>query len=155
VAALAAAAQFPPAPDTTQSRHGVRGWLLFFCVSFTILWPVWVIPQYFIYHFVLSPFSVLGLLRLAFGIITGIGLWMTKPGAMALLRIYFVLSGLLAVLNVFSLILVAVRFHTLRFLSSTPVLWVTGSSLAFLAAGLLYFSLSERVRTTYGSKLFG
>lgn len=136
-----------------QSSRGVGGWLLFFCISFTILWPLWQLSQYAIYHFSFhTPLSMLGPLRMVFGIVVGAMLWSGKPVAMQLLRIYFVLAGALTLWNLFNWFQIIVRYHY-NPIVSTSFIFGLGSSVAFLVSGVLYFSVSERVRATYGSKL--
>lgn len=122
---------------------------------FSIVWPLWVIPQYFRFRFVLSLLVAIGLMRLVLGIATGILLWMANPLGMIFLRVYFALASVLSVISLFRLFQFVGRYHNSAILFSSSVLMVTGSSLVFLAAGVLYFSISERVRATYGSKLFG
>jgi hypothetical protein len=114
-----------------------------------------VLPQTLKYPVLLSvPAGVLGLARLGLGIVVGVALWMAKPVAMVLLRIYLVLSSLLSALSVFGLVRAAAHFNTPWLLYSWPVLRGTGASIVLLLAAAAYFSLSERVRATYGSKLF-
>lgn len=152
--ATAPPAQFPAATSVARPQQPVRGWLLFFCICLTILSPLCTLREYLTYHYVLNSFTLMRLLHLAFEIAVGVMLWMAWPVAMVLLRIYFALSALLAFLNLFSLYRTAVHFNALWVLYSAPVLTVVGPSLAFLVGGILYFSLSQRVRATYGSGLF-
>jgi hypothetical protein len=106
----------------------------------------------------LRPVDGLRLLGLAFGVVVGVTLCMREPVAVSLLRIYFVLDGVVTVLNISGLVLLGFSQHVpFRFLF--PVLfwsalrWVV-PSLVFLALGIAYFSLSERVQATYGRRLF-
>jgi hypothetical protein len=148
------ALQPPPAPHAGNVLGGVGGWLLFFCISFTILWPLWQLAQYALYHFAFrGPFWWLGPLRLVFGIVVGAMLWTGKPVAMQALRVYFVYSGGLALWSLVNWVRILGRLHSDAYLMSSFIVGL-GSSLAFLAIGLAYFSTSERVRATYGSKLF-
>lgn len=145
------------APSGIPGAHapqGVGGALLFFCIAMTILWPIWVLSQYAMRPFHLTPFVMAGLLRLLLGIVAGAMLWARNAGAMILLRIYLILGATLAFFNLFTLFRIAAHYN-FAVLWSFPVLVSTGTSLFFLTAVILYFSLSERVRATYGSKLFG
>jgi hypothetical protein len=148
-----AAIQPPPPPYAPTPRSGVGGWLLFFCISFTILWPLWQLSQYAFYHFPFrGPFAWLGPLRLVFGIVVGAVLWTGKPVAMQLLRIYFIFAGALTLWSLFNWFRIIVRMHYNPLLSSSFIFGL-GSSVAFLVCAVLYFSMSERVGATYGSKL--
>jgi zinc-ribbon domain len=149
------AAQYSPPPASPiYAPQGVGGALLFFCICLTILWPVWILSQYALYQFHLTAFSALTLLRLILGIVAGITLWGRQAAAMALLRIYLILGAGLTLFNLFSMLQFALRYR-FSALFGWRVLMSTGSSLLFLGSLILYFSLSERVRNTYGSKLFG
>jgi len=120
----------------------------------TILWPLWVLSQYALYRFRFNAFGMLAMLRLLFGIIVGALLWSRQAGAMVLLRVYLIFGAALTVFNLFNVVQFSLRFGS-RVLFSFPVILSTGSSLGFLASLILFFSLSQRVRATYGSKLFG
>lgn len=153
VAAAPAGVQPPPAPHAVQGPSGVGGWLLFFCISFTILWPLWQLAQYAFYNFAFrGPFWWLGPLRLIFGIVAGAMLWTGKPVAMQALRIYFVYAGGLTLWTLANWVRFVVNPNAHVVFPITFVV-TTGSSVAFLVSGVLYFATSERVRATYGSKL--
>jgi zinc-ribbon domain len=152
-ASAATATRFSPLP-APYALQGVGGALLFFCICLTILWPMWILSQYAVYHFRFTAFSALALLRLIIGIVAGITLWTRQAAAMVLLRIYLILGAGLSVFNLFNMLQWAVRYRSSAFVV-LPVLLSTGSSLLFLGSLILYFSTSERVRATYGSKLFG
>jgi hypothetical protein len=153
-AGAAPAPQFAPSYAASYAPQGVGGALLFFCICFTILWPLWVLTQYAFFRFRLTPLSVIGLVRLAFGVFVGIMLWTRQSSAMVLLRIHLAVTAAFTAYNLFNLLLIVARFHY-----SPAVAWRVFSSTAvtiiFLLSVILYFSASERVRATYGSKLFG
>ncbi len=138
---------------------GVSGWLVVFCVGFTVLWPVWTLIQYAMTNFFLvrrfTPLFLLGPVRIVFGIVVGIALWAAKPPAMVLLRIYFALAGMLTLWGTVSWIGIIMRlprfFESIGNLTSLLTLVL---QIVFLAAGIAYFSMSKRVQATYGSKLF-
>src|SRR5260370_13526891 len=58
-------------PAMSSSLKGVSGWLLLFCVGFTILWPLWMLMQYSLTNFMLlrrfTPILLLGPVRMFFG----------------------------------------------------------------------------------------
>jgi zinc ribbon protein len=154
-ASAAPASHFFPVPaPAAHALEGVSGALLFFCICLTILWPLWILSQYALFSFRLTAWSALVILRLIFGIVAGITLWVRQAAAMVLLRIYLILGAGLTLFNLFSMFQFALRYR-FSALFGWRVLMSTGSSLLFLGSLILYFSLSERVRNTYGSKLFG
>jgi hypothetical protein len=145
--------QPPPVPYAAHGPSGVGGWLLFFCISFTILWPLWQLSQYVLYHFAFrGPIWWLGPLRLVFGIVVGAVLWTGKPAAMPLLRIYYVFAGALTLWTLLNWLRLVMRAD-IHLGFPISFITITGSSIAFLISGVLYFATSERVRATYGSKL--
>jgi hypothetical protein len=144
-------------PEAGQENlRGVGGWLLFFCIGFTVLWPLWVLGQYAVHRIVFRAFGSLGLLRMLFGIVVGVFLWMEKPAAIMLLRIYFLLAVVLALWSIYNWGMFLMRypggFTSFGTLSSL----LTGFALplALLAFGIVYFSTSKRVRATYGENLW-
>jgi hypothetical protein len=134
--------------------QGVGGALLFFCICFTILWPLWVLSQYARFHFRINPLGVFGLVRLVFGVLVGIMLWTRQSAAMVLLRIHLAATALFTVYNLLTVLLFVVRYSYPRF-AALPVFLSIAVSLVFLLSAIVYFSVSERVRANYGSKLFG
>jgi hypothetical protein len=156
MAAAPAGEQLPPPPPMAYAapvHHGIGGWLLVFCIGFTILWPLWQLSQYALYHFAFrGPLGWLGPFRLIFGIVVGAMLWTGKPVAMQLLRIYFVLAGALTLWGLFNWTRIVLQYHA-NVLSNRTFIFGFGPSVVFLVSGLLYFSTSERVRAAYGSKL--
>jgi hypothetical protein len=102
----------------------------------------------------MSPLAVVGLLRLVFGVLVGIMLWTRQSAAMVLLRIYLGVTALFTAYNAINALLLMLRYQF-----SPLVAWRVFSSFAvsliYLGSMVIYFSVSERVRTTYGSKFFG
>jgi hypothetical protein len=147
---------YVPAPSNLQ---GVTGWLVLFCIGFTILWPFWTLLLYAVNRFsILSHFTPLALLtpiRIVFGIVVGIMLWTGKPAALIVLRIYLALAGLLTLWSIVTWVQIIIRFP--RYFESTSAvlsLFTLVMSLIFLVSTILYFAMSKRVLATYGSKLF-
>jgi uncharacterized protein DUF2569 len=144
--------------------RGVGGWLLFFCIQVVILGPLLMLGT-----FVLVALSLAGqrllltnaglyiLLRAAagaavaaVGALAGVYLWMLRPGAVRLARIYLVLLALLplGLLAVSSLFPVPAGVE----LPAPPVqVPTTLFSVAGATFWWLYFSNSRRVRATYMS----
>jgi hypothetical protein len=153
----AAAAAVPglEAPLVASGLRGVGGWLLFFCIGFTILWPLWTLSQYAMGRFAFRGVAgAAGLIRLGFGIVVGAALWTGKPAAMTLLRIYFALSGALLLWSMFNWARISMHYNVFSPSFLQTLLLGLGLPLVLLVSGVLYFSKSERVRATYGSKLF-
>lgn len=135
------------------------GWLVLFCVGFTILWPIWTLLQYaatsfvFLRHF--TPLFLLGPARIAFGVVVGIMLWAGKPAAMVALRIYLALAGALMLWSIFGWVQMIVRFpRYFESIASISTLFNLALNLVFLVSTIVYFAMSRRVQATYGSKLF-
>jgi hypothetical protein len=153
--AAALGPQFAPAPvAVAYAPQGVGGALLFFCICFTILWPLWVLSQYARFNFRMSPLSVIGLVRLAFGVFAGIMLWIRQSSAMVLLRFHLAVTAAFTAYNLFNTMVLMSRYHISPY-AAWRVFSSFALSLIYLLSAVLYFSLSERVRATYGSKLFG
>ncbi|HJX84202.1 MAG TPA: zinc-ribbon domain-containing protein [Candidatus Angelobacter sp.] len=152
----------PPASAYTaapSNLRGVSGWLVVFCVGFTILWPIWTLLQYalsglsILHHFI--PLALLGPIRIAFGIVVGIMLWAGKPVALMVLRIYLALTGLLMLWSIVTWVQIIMRFpRYFESPSSISSLLTLALNLVFLVSTIAYFAMSKRVQATYGSKLF-
>jgi hypothetical protein len=153
-AAAAPVRQFAPSPGAVYGPQGVGGALLFFCICFTILWPLWVLSQYARFHFRMNPLSVIGLVRLAFGVLVGIMLWTRQSAAMVLLRIHLAATAAFTAYNLLVALLLMFRYTYVPF-AALQVFSSIAVSVIFLLSAIIYFSVSQRVRATYGSKLFG
>lgn len=102
----------------------------------------------------MSPLAVIGLLRLVFGVLVGIMLWTRQSAAMLLLRIHLGVTALFTAYNLIATLLFIMRYQFSPF-AAWRVFSSFAVSLIYLGSAILYFSVSERVRATYGSKLFG
>lgn len=129
---------------------GVGGWLFFFCISVTIFGSLVLIGQFLTLHFQ-NRLAELEAIRLLYGAIVGVFLWIERPIAILLLRIYFGLlavSYLLAFLNLTS---IALARHTTPF--QIPQFYSVLIAAGFSFLWFLYFRKSERVRNTYGRNI--
>lgn len=144
----------PSQPAVSYAAQGVGGALLFFSIALAILWPLWTLSQYARFHLRLSPLNMIGLLRLAFGVLVGIMLWTRQSAAMVLLRIHLALFALFTAYALVNMLRLMVRYRFSPF-TTLQVFLSLGISIVFLVSMIIYFSASERVRATYGSKLFG
>ena len=137
--------EFVPQP----SRYkGVSGWLLFFCISLTILIPLKIMAEYGgrgvdIWH--IRGVSTDGLLSLALAtssIYVGVCLWRVRPGAVkkAKLFLWFVLAFALA-------------GDVLSIVADSSVVYAAAGravgSVIAVSIWLSYFSSSKRVAATY------
>lgn len=135
---------------------GVQGWLLFFCICLTIVWPLLAlmsIATLLATHYPLSrlfpPVAILGWIRVALGTVAGIAAWQKNSATMPLLRVYYGMGVLLYLYNVSTQRVVRPSFSVV----TAALLLRYGLPFALLAAGVSYFSLSQRVRATYGGTL--
>lgn len=101
----------------------------------------------------MRPDYLVGLLRVFFGVVTGALMWAENRSAMMLLRMYYAWGVGMMVISLLSWVRMFSRLHAV--MSILPLISSISVSLAFLVAGILYFSLSKRVRNTLGSNLFG
>lgn len=150
-AALAQPQFVLPSLPIIHGPKGVGGWLLFYCVSLTILSPV-----YLLLYFLVTPYRVvtiylfIGILRGFWGIVVGIFLWMRRPVALFLLKGYFIYIAAGLLLNALEIV---------RAMMRTESWTLTGNRFAVLASTgitvlwFLYFRRSVRVRNTYGANL--
>jgi hypothetical protein len=137
-------AQVSAAPIRRPDLKGVGGWLLFFCVSLTVLAPVLVLSRGEITDF--SQTSIIDLALVAFGILVGGFVWNVHRSSFVLLWIYFGANSLLLVLAIVGYAVSEEQgqpqeiIQLVRGLVST-VIW------------FLYFKKSNRVQATFGRNL--
>ncbi|MFH1800602.1 MAG: DUF2569 family protein [Candidatus Omnitrophota bacterium] len=96
----------PMTQQTTKTYAGVDGWLLFFCISLTMLSPIGIIrdiaglysntsqlfgqfPRFLVVCVILT---FLNLVIMAFSIYAGVGLWKIKAGAVQMAKRYLLFS---------------------------------------------------------------
>ena len=129
---------------------GVGGWLLFFCISLTVLSPLNILMRASAGWRLTSPYLLNDLAGL-YGAVVGTVLWLKQPISLMLLRIYFIIAAGVAVLGVLNLIATALRTHESLFLARgfTGALEYVGILLLWFA----YFRKSVRVRNTFGSNI--
>jgi hypothetical protein len=129
---------------------GVGGWLLLYCIGTAILVPLAVFGRMHGWKFQ-DPLYSLEQIRLFYGALVGVFLWMQRPIAIYLLRIYFIILAAKFLLTFLRLISVAVTNHTAPFSVAGfgSTIWAVAVAIAWLA----YFRKSERVRNTYGANI--
>jgi hypothetical protein len=131
--------------------RGVGGWLLLYCIGLTICSPLATfLPISVVYRFMNYQY-LLEIIRVIYGTVVGIFLWMKRPVALFLLRIYFIVIAAILLLALLRLIALALRPHTALAMvrGVTAIIVQTG----FSTLWFVYFRKSERVRNTYGVNL--
>jgi intracellular septation protein A len=73
---------------------------------------------------------------------------------MVLLRIHLAVSAAFTAYNLLNLLLIMARY-TYSPLVALRVFSSMALSIIFFLSAIIYFSVSERVRATYGARLFG
>jgi hypothetical protein len=141
--------------------RGVKGWLLFFCISLTILSPLFTVaglargfsagsrvedrlPGFMT---AMASDSVLAAPIMALGIFAVVSLWAVKPNAVRVAKLYLIVQPVYAVLEValFLAILPSSATGTVIEKGTTSVL----GSLLYAGLWFSYLSKSKRVRATY------
>jgi hypothetical protein len=130
--------------------RGVGGWLFWYCIFITILGPLALVGQLLTFQF-RNPLLVLEVIRLLYGVVVGVFLWIERPLAIQLLRIYFIFLAAIFLLVFLRLASFALARHTTVFQLTGFVSTVLSAIFSLL--WFLYFHKSERVRNTYGRNL--
>jgi len=141
---------------------GVRGWLLFLCVTLTVLDPSAVLINLFIVADAAKPYftrnpgffrlilvnGVAGITLSVFSLYAGISLWKRLPGALTVARNYIRTVFAYSILAPFLPRLVGSTFHASR---ETFALTCLNSlfTIFYLGIWYLYLNRSARVRATY------
>ena len=136
---------------------GIRGWLLFYCISLSILVPLLISIQIFSWAYflhgnirLLNKTFILETVRGLYSAIVGVFLWMERPVALFLLKIHFIIVGIYALVTILGLVQLALNAHRI------PLVRGLGSetiSIGFSILWFVYFHKSQRVRNTYGANL--
>ena len=145
-----------------EGLQGVRGWLLFFCVLNTVIWPsvMLVIVASHLSRFSASGDGGSGIAQViflsdaagvglaAFGAYAGLRLWRRDPGAVPLTRIYLATEAIMQ--------FVAIGFPYLVGLSPSvrgelllPNIQGAVGTAVVVALWYAYFQRSRRVAATY------
>lgn len=148
------------------SLRGVRGWLLFLCVMWTILIPFVLLIEtgyslrdlpIILFNAELFPglaaaliidlFLSLGIV--AFSITAGVRLWRIKPGAVRTARIF--LYSFFAYSTVSSILIYLAIPPEIRNVTSFDITKEFIQSAVYSIIWLLYLRRSKRVASTYGA----
>lgn len=140
-----------PLSVASQEPNGIGGWLLFYCLTLTLLSPAYLLLYFSMMPYrVTSIYSLVGILRGFLGIVVGIFLWTRRPVALFLLKGYFIYIAAGLLLSALEIVRAMMRTKSLVFAGSGfAVLVSTGITILWF----LYFRRSARVKNTYGANL--
>jgi hypothetical protein len=127
-------------------RQRVGGWLLFFCISTTILTPLGNLPTLVQTATLGSPWALYNFILMAFSLVVGIAVWQVSPSAIPLVRAYFIALAMWELLRISYVVVTAGSSMDLQMaLRIRTLIWVV--------VWAAYFQKSQRVRATFGRNL--
>jgi len=149
---------FQQAPD---QYSGVKGWLVFFCISLTILNPLFTLANLSNGYSAVSEVadrlpglmtatvvdSVLSLVIMALGIFAGVSLWAVKPNAVQVAKLYLVVLAVYSVLEV-PLYMAALPSSATDAFTAKCTMSVL-RTLFYVGLWFAYLTKSKRVKATY------
>ena len=141
---------WPPGQETPfpvarrPELKGIGGWLLFFCISLTVLSPLLTLARLGNSRFELG--SLFDLALAALGAVTGVMMWSVHPRAFVFLWIYFGLTVGLQLLGIVSI------FLANQGPDNEPMFPFIRGFISILI-WFLYFKQSDRVQATFGRNL--
>jgi hypothetical protein len=130
--------------------NGVRGWLLFYCISITVIGPLFLLAE--VAESKNVPSIAFGLALAVLSIYTGVGLWKRKTSALRWLKVYFLVNLALAALCLAASIILR-KGYLERDLSINPLVDVSLRIVSSVIIWWAYFKKSKRVKATYGRNL--
>jgi len=148
-------------PDS--SLQGVRGWLLFFCVTLVFLNPLATFGIFGLSLFQLTPLfksfpgllilstvdGLASLILMSFSVYAGVSLWRIRPGAVRLAKMFLVAGVVYLLISPLFMLLAGLPDGAA--VSALPDAYLTaGRSLLYYAIWFNYLTTSKRVRATYG-----
>jgi len=155
----------PPPPVGTATRlRGVRGWLLFFCLTLVLFYPgarlyelIQVVP---VYSRLFSRFPGLFLVTLflvamnvgiaGFSVYAGVMLLRLRPSAVQRTKVFLISAGAYVILVAFAPLLAGLP-QAANDIVLNAALPTIGSGLAYAGIWLAYVTASKRVRATYAT----
>jgi Protein of unknown function (DUF2569) len=160
-------ARSAPAVDIDSRYVGVGGWLLFFCVSLTVLNPALTLfnvgsgvvqnATYFGRSFPLLALvvadSAVSLAIAALSIYAGVSLWRVRPGAVKAARVFLIVGVVYAIAAPFSPLLLGLSAQASKQVLSIAV-QTSGRGILYYVIWLNYLNVSKRVRATYPDARF-
>ena len=131
--------------------NGVRGWLLYICITFTIFTPIKMME---LIHVTLAPVVLacyIGVAATSF--VAGFATWATHSFAFIFLRIAFAARLLYSFVQIYlGINLATQRFSTTTDLAKQEFLSAAVNILLVLTL-FFYFRVSKRVRNTFGRNI--
>jgi hypothetical protein len=142
---------------------GVKGWLLLFCVSITILDPIAAVVNLFIVADLTKPLfekspallrlvSVSGTFTIGltvFGIYTGLSMWKVLPGAVKMGRMYLLSVFYYSIFAIYLPSLMGITGDSLKELRDASLI-NNIRTIIYIAVWYIYLKRSKRVKATYG-----
>lgn len=141
---------FTAIPNRARKLQGVGGWLLFFCVSLTVINPLMILGEAGNSK---NPFVItVDLALTVFSIYTGITVWLLRPNSFKWLRVFFLVQLVLGAMTLASSIPTGQSEAEYGSPSSSAL---TSGIRTVLAVSIwwCYFKKSERVRVNFGANL--
>ncbi|HKF55307.1 MAG TPA: DUF2569 family protein, partial [Blastocatellia bacterium] len=152
---------FQTPQEAASEYRGVKGWLLFFCISLTILSPLITLGNLASGCSAASRVadrlpalmtatgidSVLAVLVMALGIFAGVSLWTVRPNAVPVAKLYLIVLPVYAVFEI-ALFLAILPPRVSDALTSRGTISVL-RSLCYAGLWFAYLSRSKRVKATY------
>lgn len=152
----------PPAMDEMTRLRGVKGWLLFFCVTLVLIYPgarmyelTQVVP---VYSRLFSAFPGLFLLTLflvamnvaiaGLSVYAGVLLLRVRPGAVRTTKRFLIAAAVYVVLVSFAPLLAGLPQAANDIVLKAAVSSI-GSGMVYVAIWFSYLTSSKRVRATY------
>jgi len=129
---------------------GVGGWLLVFCILYTIGGALFL--------FATRPFrgdflDILYLLQAIIAFVVGIHVWSVNKSALFVLKIYFIVALCVRILGLLVILLALLSGTTKNQSELGVALMFSFIGLGTTIAWIGYFRYSQRVKNTYGSNL--
>ena len=131
-------------PMCRPDLKGVGGWLLFFCVSRTVLSPLFMLIR--VANSGGDLGNVIDLAFTGFGVLVGIMVWTVNKSSFLLLWVYFGVSAALQILAIVATLQVAEEQGLQQ---RIQLFW----ALSFTIIWFVYFKKSDRVQATFGRNL--
>jgi hypothetical protein len=157
----------PAEPLADSPLRGVRGWLLFFVITLTVLnpaataigqWLSWSQVASFFDRlpglFVLSAVNLFVAIVLAvFSVYAGIALWRLRVGAVQTARVFLIVGAVYALISPFFVLLVGLPASANGQLAATA-LESAARGVVYYVLWLSYLLQSKRVQTTFPTAWF-
>jgi hypothetical protein len=146
-----AASELNEKPQPISEPNGIRGWLLYICIVFTIFTPIRMMG--FI-HVTLAPVMLACYIGVAVtSHVAGIATWTVHSSAFVLLRIAFTVRLLYSFVQIYlGIDLVSQRVSTTLDLAKQEFL-SAAVNICLVLALFLYFCVSKRIRNTFGRNI--